>query len=47
MQIRILKQFLKSTELQIIEEIYDFSDLLLLYTYRRKEANFRNTVNKN
>lgn len=27
MQIRILKQFLKSTELQIIEEIYDFSDL--------------------
>lgn len=27
MQIRILKQFLKSTELQIVEEIYDFSDL--------------------
>ena len=43
MQIRILKQFLKSTELQI----YDFSDLLLLCTYRREQANFRNTVNKN
>lgn len=27
MQIRILKLFLKSTESQIIEEIYDFSDL--------------------
>lgn len=27
MQIRILKQFLKSTVLQIVEEIYDFSDL--------------------